>query len=132
MLGSAVQTSDTWLNSLEPISKRLLGVWLDTSWDTPADFNSRLGFNASAFHFAHTIPTNEDLPPIELLDASDTDAALYLSVFPKFGLAVISDDDLAGIINTCVSMNERGRKVYLRFAPGMFFRSCSLMIDNRV
>jgi hypothetical protein len=112
-------------------SKRLLCVWLDTSWDLPSDFNQRLGRNASCFHFAQNIPLGlvapggsareeEDaVPPMELIDQTSTDAILYLSVFPKRGLPVILDKDLSSLVQMVTDLNVRGRRVFLRFAPGI-------------
>ena len=124
-------TSNATSPSSPSAAGRYLCVWLDTSWDSPLSFNQRLGRNASCFHFAQKIPlaaswtppegqTLEDdlLPPLELIDQTSTDAILYLSVFPKRGLPVILDKDLQSLVQLVTDLNVRGRRVFLRFAPG--------------
>ncbi|KAJ3041498.1 hypothetical protein HDV00_009294 [Rhizophlyctis rosea] len=107
---------------LEPLDgQHYLGPWLDLSegHDTPENYNSRLGRNASFFHFAQSLPeSSSQIPPFELLDHTATDAILYLSVLPTKGLKYVQQRDLQYIVDRCRQFNERGRKVFLRFAPG--------------
>lgn len=114
---------------LEPLDgQHYLGPWLDMSegHDTPSAFNARLGRNASFFHFAQNIPeTDSAYPPFELLDQTATDAILYLSVLPTRGYRAIQQKDLQYLVDRCRGFNERGRKVFLRFAPGEL-STCSL------
>ncbi|OAV95369.1 hypothetical protein PTTG_05428 [Puccinia triticina 1-1 BBBD Race 1] len=80
------------------------GVWPDTAHgfsDTPAMINQRLGFNTSVFQIAQLIP----LPPYNyttgaggpapeyLIEQTQTDAAVFLTVYPT-GLDTVTDDDL--------------------------------------
>ncbi|KAI9098626.1 glycoside hydrolase superfamily [Phlyctochytrium arcticum] len=108
-----------------PTGKFLLGAWLDTSpsaAETPAKFNARLGYNASAFQFTLNIPANDaDLKMLEAIDKTDSDALVHLSVLPTKGLdlTVLGTADLQRIVNICRGFNIRGRGVFLRFAPGM-------------
>ena len=101
------------------MDKRLLGLALDTSYTLPLAINQISSLNFSCFHFAQNIPLDPDLtPPLELLDLTDTDAALHLTLYPKLGLSVVGDGDLRDLVDQVAQLNARGRRVYLRFAPG--------------
>lgn len=106
------------------------GVWPDTAHgfsDTPAMINQRLGFNTSVFQIAQLIP----LPPYNyttgaggpapeyLIEQTQTDAAVFLTVYPT-GLDTVTDDDLKLLGTQLQGYTQvMNRTVFLRFAPEM-------------
>lgn len=53
-----------------------------------------------------------------MIDETQTDAILFLSVLPSLGLGVIGDKDWKALVDRCRDFNTMGRRVMLRFAPG--------------
>ncbi|KAJ3163465.1 hypothetical protein HDU86_000044 [Geranomyces michiganensis] len=121
------------LAPLEPASGRLFGAWLNTTTrsDTPELFNTRLGFKASLFQFSVNIPLlASELPPVSLIDATGTDAILYLTVFPRMEASFTRTgteafdqlepqrvvDDFVALVQGYVSS---GRRVLVRIASEM-------------
>ncbi|KAI9101219.1 glycoside hydrolase superfamily [Phlyctochytrium arcticum] len=132
------QRQSSRLAPLEPDSGVLFGAWLDTTptanggqpSDTPVLFNRRLGLNASFFQMALDIPLNTSaLPPINLLDATQTDAILYLTVYPRklasftpTGIEVftqLTDRVLQQFAAQIQDWTKGGRRIFLRVAPEM-------------
>ncbi|KAH9464229.1 hypothetical protein Pst134EB_003761 [Puccinia striiformis f. sp. tritici] len=106
------------------------GIWPDSGpghSDTPALINQRLGFNASVFQIAQVIPlptynytTGVGGPaPEYLIEQSQTDAAVFLTVYPT-GFDTVTDDDLKLLgVQLQGYTDVLNRTVFLRFAPEM-------------
>jgi len=106
------------------------GIWPNSDHgysDTPAIINQRLGFNTSVFQIAQVIP----LPPYNyttgaggpapeyLVEQSQTDAAVFLTVYPT-GLDTVTDDNLKQLGEQLRGYTDvMNRTVFLRFAPEM-------------
>ena len=103
---------------MENNKKILLSAWLDTTKISPVEFNQLLSLKTSCFHFAQNIPLDE-LAPLDLIDSTNTDAFLMLSILPKNGLYSIRDEDLSSLVSLCLELNRNGRRILLRFAPDM-------------
>jgi hypothetical protein len=91
-----------------------------TPWkpfDSLLNINKKIGVNWSAFHMVQELPQTTPMD-FEMLDQSRTDAELYLSVLPTTGWSSVADSDLEDLAIQCASLNSRGRRVFLRFAPG--------------
>ncbi|KAJ3040617.1 hypothetical protein HDV00_010642 [Rhizophlyctis rosea] len=111
------------------------GAWLDTSpssagFDSPVAFNKRLGHNAAMFQLSEDFPLDFNAPPpVEILDYTQTDALLYLTIYPSKknvtvntsnqALAQFSDSDLSELVKQVVGYVVRGRKVFIRLFPEM-------------
>ncbi|KAJ3171468.1 hypothetical protein HDU88_007548 [Geranomyces variabilis] len=121
------------LAPLEPATGRYFGAWLNTTArsDTPELFNNRLGFKASMFQWSINIPLiASELPPVSLIDATGTDAILYLTVFPRMQASFTKTgneafdqlepqqvlDDFVALLQSYVS---GGRRVLVRIASEM-------------
>ncbi|KAJ3056910.1 hypothetical protein HK102_011136, partial [Quaeritorhiza haematococci] len=117
------------LKPLEPSNgQHLLAAWIDYTIDTPQAFNARLGKNASAFGVAREIPFPTEPPSnpradptriYDMIEDTHTDAAIHLTIYPSQGLDSITDEDLSKLVAECNALNQRGRRVFLRFAPDM-------------
>jgi hypothetical protein len=110
------------LAPLEPANnKMLVGAWLDTRVETPVQFNERVGFSASFFQLAENFPLNfNDPPPFKLLDDTNTNTMLLLTVYPRpLGFAAIGPNDNAELVKQVAGLTKRGRRVFLRLAPEM-------------
>jgi len=106
------------------------GIWPNSDHgysDTPAIINQRLGFNTSVFQIAQVIP----LPPYNyttgaggpapeyLVEQSQTDAAVFLTVYPT-GLDTVTDENLKQLGEQLRGYTDvMNRTVFLRFAPEM-------------
>ncbi|KAI8899058.1 hypothetical protein BC833DRAFT_520250, partial [Globomyces pollinis-pini] len=84
----------------------------------PRIFNAQTKVNWGAYMFVQEIPETE-APRFDLLDDSNTDAAIYLSVLPTAGFDAITRADLVALVRRCAHLNSAGRDVFLRFAPDM-------------
>ncbi|KAJ3016065.1 hypothetical protein HKX48_004243 [Thoreauomyces humboldtii] len=112
-----------------PDGKRYFGAALDFSQDTPFLFNQRINQTASVFEFAMYIPPFDstsvpgvaNADSLQLIDQTESDAIVHLSVFPRNGLdpANFTLADKQRLVATCAGLNRRGRGVLLRFAPQM-------------
>lgn len=106
------------------------GIWPNTDAgysDTPSLINQRLAFNSSAFQIAQQIPlpkynytTGAGGPaPEYLIEQTQTDAAVFLTVYPS-ALDAVTDDDLVALGAQLKSYTDDfNRTVFLRFAPEM-------------
>lgn len=114
----------------EPASGQVMfGAWVQTEeGDTPAQFNTRLGLNATVVQIAQQIPTIPynyvtgagGLAPEELIERSATDAAVFLTVYPNQGLTILTDDDYTALGNQLLNYTSNyNRACFLRFAPEM-------------
>lgn len=111
----------------EPYSGIYIGAQVDTEInyttnapsDTPNQFNSRIGRKAAFFQFSQDFPLNfEDPLPIFHIDATFTNAFLYLTVYPT-KINGIADIDIQDLVSQIAGFNKKGRMVFLRFAPEM-------------
>lgn len=107
------------------------GIWTNPEHgysDTPDTFNRRLGINASVFQIAQLIPlpkynytTGGGGPaPEYLIEQTNTDAAVFLTVYPTS--LDIPDSDLNLLATQLASYTNTttlNRTVFLRFAPEM-------------
>ncbi|KAJ3017591.1 hypothetical protein HKX48_003456 [Thoreauomyces humboldtii] len=126
----ALLATSSALAPLEPPSGVLFGAWLDTTneGDTPVKFNQRLGFQASLFQFSIELPIQpQSLPPVNLVDATNSDATLYITVFPQFDASYTATEvfdqlttpvigELVSLLNGYVS---GGRNCIVRIASEM-------------
>ncbi|KAJ3004899.1 hypothetical protein HKX48_000992 [Thoreauomyces humboldtii] len=110
------------LAPLEPSSGIMLGVWMDTNpgADTPTDFNARFGHNVAMVHLAQNIPLDYSaLAPVSLIDATNTNAILYLTVYPVGSADALSDVQIQELVKQVTTYASSGRGVLLRLAPEM-------------
>jgi hypothetical protein len=110
------------LAPLEPANGVILGTWLDTApgQDTPRAFNERLGYNAGMFMLAEDFPLDFNKPPpVELIDATGTNAIYYLTVYPNPNGFNINDNDINELVKQVAGYTNRNRQVMLRLAPEM-------------
>lgn len=111
---------------IPPTGSNYVSVWPDLSaGDTAAAINARLGFNVPVFQYGQSIP----LPSYDYVtgaggealfttvDATNTDAGYYLTVYPDSGLNRVQDSDLVSLAMQIRSYQAKGRVVYLRWAP---------------
>jgi len=113
-----------------PAGTRYVGIWPDISsvvGDTPAAINERLGYNSPVFQFGQSIP----LPlydyvtgaggeaQFSTVDATNTDAAYYLTVYPDSGLTNVMDSVIVSLAYQILGYQEKARTVFLRWAPEM-------------
>ncbi|MBW0541169.1 hypothetical protein O181_080884 [Austropuccinia psidii MF-1] len=117
-------------NALNERDQIYFGIWTDSQSgfsDTPALINSRLGLNISAFQIAQQIPlpkynytTGAGGPaPEYLIEQTQTDAAVFLTVYPT-SIDAVADSDLNALgIQLASYKNDLNRTVFLRFAPEM-------------
>ncbi|KNC97234.1 uncharacterized protein SPPG_07621 [Spizellomyces punctatus DAOM BR117] len=106
---------------LEP-DRVMLGAWLDTlpGRDTPKQFGERLGHNAALIHMAEDLPLKTPhLPPVRLLDDANTNAILYLSVYPTVIPEQLKDGDIDAFVAQIATFARSGRGVFIRLAPEM-------------
>lgn len=110
-----------------PPGKVYLGAWLDTAdssvtakdGDRPLLFNKRMAFNASVFQYAQNLPVDTYTFPIEQIEGTNTDALVYLTVYPQPYPFSIDDADIKALADQMAVLNAKGRKVLLRFGPEM-------------
>ncbi|KAJ3049527.1 hypothetical protein HK097_009488 [Rhizophlyctis rosea] len=120
------------LAPLEHPSGVYFGAWLDSrpGFDSPQAFNKRVGHNAAFFQLAYDFPLNFNTPPpVEILDYTQTDALLYVTIYPKKdgitnmtgnqALQQFTDADVAELVKQLVGFVVRGRKVFVRLFPEM-------------
>ncbi|ORY62712.1 hypothetical protein BCR35DRAFT_308942 [Leucosporidium creatinivorum] len=115
---------------LEPADGTVyFGAWLNLSDDTPLAFNKRMGFNASSFQMSQNIP----LDPFDyvtgsggeidetLLEATQTNASLFLTVYPTTTLDLINSTSLTLLGEQILGYQSApyNRSVFLRYAPEM-------------
>jgi len=113
----------------EPADGRIMfGAWVQTEWETPAEFNQRVGLNASVIQISQTIPLMPynwvtgagGMAPEYFIEESGTDAAVFLTVYPMSGLYNITQDDYTALGNQILNYTENyDRQVFLRFGPEM-------------
>jgi len=118
-----------------------LGIWLDsaatsessipgdiTIGDTPAAFNQRMNVRASSFQMAQNIPLeayNWDTGAggainATMVESSETDASIFLTVYPYTGLDQVTSADLTALANQVSAyQTSYNRSVFLRYAPEM-------------
>ncbi|SCV68337.1 BQ2448_458 [Microbotryum intermedium] len=96
--------------------------------DTPTIFNQRLGQNVPVFQLAQEIPlppynyvTGEGGPaPARLIEATNTDAAIFLTVYPGSGFAAVATSDFTALGSQILEYQVKyNRTVFLRYAPEM-------------
>ena len=89
----------------EPPDGRLfLGAWIDTELnERPYRTNQRLCYNFSSYQYAQNIPLGEGLYsfPVEQIEVLDTDTILYLTVYPKYGLEAVTENDVRNLTRLC-------------------------------
>ncbi|KAI8831113.1 glycoside hydrolase superfamily, partial [Chytridium lagenaria] len=108
-------------DTVPPDGKILFGAWLDDSpagGDSPALFNSRIGNRASFFQFAQTIPLEDDIRN----PGQSSDAMVFLTVYPYFGFANVTQEEIDKLSTQITDIWERtGKRVIIRYAPEMNF-----------
>jgi Glycosyl hydrolase family 26 len=105
----------------------LISAWLDTAdssagandGDRPAKFNQRLGINASFFQYAQNLPVDTYPFPIEQIEATNSDALVYLTVYPSPNPWSITDAQISTLTAQMAKITSQGRRVLMRFAPEM-------------
>ncbi|KAJ3196089.1 hypothetical protein HK101_010110 [Irineochytrium annulatum] len=126
------------LAPFEPADGQLLwGPWYDQYvGDTPAAIHSRINahLNGTAvqpypsfyqmnFHIDTYAPITENNKTIPIfaaeLDASNTDAILYVTVDPEFKVDTVSDDAINTMAQQLKAVADSGRRVFLRYAHEM-------------
>ncbi|KAJ3220650.1 hypothetical protein HDU81_011283, partial [Chytriomyces hyalinus] len=124
--------------------KIVFGAWVETEsattvgpvtlgGDSPSDFNKRLGLNAGVFHMSQSIPLaispfdqTQMTAPLNLIEATKTDAILFLTIYPNQtdpnSFDLITDKDvqmLAWQLGNITDPSLSGRRVMLRYGPEM-------------
>ncbi|SCZ90202.1 BZ3500_MvSof-1268-A1-R1_Chr1-3g01836 [Microbotryum saponariae] len=114
-----------------PGNQVLFGAWFDPATgysDTPDVFNQRLGQNVPVFQLAQEIPlppfnyvTGVGGPaPARLIEATNTDAAIFLTVYPATGFAAVATSDFTALGSQILEYQVKyNRTVFLRYAPEM-------------
>ncbi|KAI9324835.1 glycoside hydrolase superfamily [Zopfochytrium polystomum] len=131
-------TPTTALGLYEPADgKLIIGAWVDTQdpkdspsgGDSPSQFNARIGNSAGAFMFTQDIPL--EVSPytgatvtanLSAVEATNTDAILIITVYPKKGFSGYNDSDVKLLVDQLDNISrpdKSSRKVMLRFAPEM-------------
>ncbi|GAA6041634.1 hypothetical protein JCM8097_007782 [Rhodosporidiobolus ruineniae] len=112
-------------------SQVLFGMWFDSSTeygDSPSAINQKLGFNVPVFQMAQVIPrlpfnyvTGSGGPaPENTIEESETDAAVFLTVYPTTGFNNVTTDDFTILAQQIlVYQTTYNRTVFLRYAPEM-------------
>ncbi|KAJ3163612.1 hypothetical protein HDU86_000195 [Geranomyces michiganensis] len=119
---SAFAQQGPLLSPLEPTRGIMLGAWLDTApgKDSPASFNARFGHNIAMVHLAQNLPlVPSALAPVQVLDATNTNAILYLSVYPTVKPDELTDAQINALVQQLSTYTRNGRGVLLRLAPEM-------------
>ncbi|KAJ3277273.1 hypothetical protein HK104_003473 [Borealophlyctis nickersoniae] len=111
-------------NPLEPPNgKMYFGAWYDRLQnDTPVAINSRLGYKPLSFFQSDINLTSTLQLPTEFdqqVDATGTDAILYLTVYPIQGFDVVTDSAVADLAKEVKSLCDKGRRVFIRYASEM-------------
>ncbi|KAJ3155574.1 hypothetical protein HDU89_006540 [Geranomyces variabilis] len=122
LLASSALAQGPLLSPLEPTRGIMLGAWLDTApgRDTPAAFNARFGHNAAMVHLAQNLPlVPSALAPVQLLDQTNTNAILYLSIYPTVAPDALTDAQINALVQQLTTYTRNGRGVLLRLAPEM-------------
>jgi hypothetical protein len=66
------------------------------------------------------IPLNfNQPPPTELIDQTNTNAMLGLTVYPNSGFDIITQKDVDDFVKQIAGFTKKGRRVFIRFAPEM-------------
>ena len=128
-----------------PDGKLWLAAWLDTAdtnitsptgnitieGDRPSKLNSRLGVDLSSFQYAQNFPVNYtagEFPfPLEQIDATLTDAVVFLTVYPfkdapvaeRWSITDLQIEELAEQIGNMTKREWNPLRVLLRLAPEM-------------
>jgi hypothetical protein len=114
-----------------------LSAWLDTAdsspgaldGDRPIKFNQRMGMNFSSFQYAQNLPvnyTNNEFPfPMEQIDELQTNAVLFLTVYPfrstlpHWNVSGADIEFLSDQIKNLTTRPHNPCKVLLRLGPEM-------------
>ncbi|KAJ3387888.1 hypothetical protein HDU84_000424 [Entophlyctis sp. JEL0112] len=113
------------------------GSWVDTSasastgtgGDSPSLFNGRLGRSTGVFELSQDLPLaisqydNSELTAnLSMIEATGTNAIMFLTVYPNNGFDAYSDADVAKLAYQLANITDpslSARRVMLRFAPEM-------------
>ncbi|KAJ3191882.1 hypothetical protein HK101_007316 [Irineochytrium annulatum] len=96
--------------------------------DSPAALICRMGINPGAFHLSQDFPLypvagsgGEEMDKINIayLDATGTDAILFMTINYRRGLGAIQEPDFDQIASQLHDITKSGRRVILRVAPEM-------------
>ena len=89
--------------------------------DRPVKFNERMGFKSSLFQYAQNLPIEAGSFPFpdDQVDATNSDALVLLTVYPRPTPWNISDADVNALAAQCARLNKAKRRILLRFAPEM-------------
>jgi hypothetical protein len=106
-----------------PDGKHYIGGWLDTAdsapgandGDRPIKFDQRMGFNSSFFQYGQNIPIDTYPFPYEQVYSMNTDALVFLTVYPRPTPWSITDEQIANLTAQCAQMNTDNRRVILRY-----------------
>ncbi|KAJ3178857.1 hypothetical protein HDU85_005051 [Gaertneriomyces sp. JEL0708] len=108
---------------LEPSAgKVVLGAWLDThpGKTTPQEMNQKLGHNLAMYHLAEDLPLKFDQPPpVFLIDETNTNALLYLSVYPTVTPDALTENDIFEFVKQIAGYAKAGRGVMIRLGSEM-------------
>lgn len=113
--------------NVPPDGKHYLGAWLDTvdsrpganDGDRPVKLNERMGFNMPIFHYAQNIPIDTFPFPVEQVIATNTDAMIMLTVYPRPTPWEVTDVHIRNLTRMCGELNRNGHRVFVRFGPEM-------------
>jgi hypothetical protein len=105
----------------------LSGAWYDRPLDdTPSAINKRLNYKPLSF-FQTDIDLSGEVKPLtgpnitdqflQHLEATDSDAFAYLTLYPFKGYDAVTDAQLKDISDRILRLIQRGRKVFIRYAP---------------
>ncbi|KAI8906358.1 glycoside hydrolase superfamily [Gorgonomyces haynaldii] len=87
--------------------------------DSPINFIKRVNFNPSFFHLAEDFPLDFNKPPpVEIIDATNTNAMYYLTIYPT-KLSGVTDTDINELVKQIAGYTNKGKQVFIRFGPEM-------------
>ncbi|KAI9097199.1 glycoside hydrolase superfamily [Phlyctochytrium arcticum] len=112
------------LAPLEPASGVLFGVWYNgfSGSDSPKLINERFNHKPLSFYQQNiNIPEDLALVPkmLEHLEATESDAFLYLTVYPMTGFGNVTEAKIDELIVHINAGLKQGRRFMIRYAPEM-------------
>ncbi|KAJ3044109.1 hypothetical protein HDV00_003213 [Rhizophlyctis rosea] len=120
---SAMSAINGQLAPLEPPDGKLLfGAWYDRlKNDTPVAINTRVGKPLSMFQSDINITDTLQMPDQfrQQLEATNTDAIMYLTVYPFWGFDNVTAAAVGQLADVIGDLTNSGRRVFLRYASEM-------------
>jgi hypothetical protein len=103
----------------------MLGAWWDRlNNQTPSMINQRFGYKPlsiwhSDVNITDTFQNEYFDDIIAQIEATDTNAAIYVTVYPYDGFDQVSESALQDFIDKVKRVTSSGKKMFIRYAPEM-------------